>query len=209
MAKQHKVKQGECISSIADNHGFFWETLWNYAENAKLKQKRKDSNILFPGDEVFIPDRQENSESGATEQRHRFVRKGVPSKLCLRIMKNGTARANESYIINIDGNVTKGTLDPDGRIEISIPGNARKGMLKVGSDEQTFEFDLGGIDPLEEMTGVQTRLNNLGFDVGEPDGILNPATRMAIQHFQKKHGLPETGEANKATLSELRKVHGN
>lgn len=86
MAK-HIVKQGECIESISFEHGLFWDTLWNLPENAELKQKRKDPNILFPGDEVFVPDKEEKTESCATEQKHRFRKKGVPAELRIRFMK--------------------------------------------------------------------------------------------------------------------------
>jgi hypothetical protein len=86
MAK-HTVKQGECISSIADKYGLFWDTLWNHPENAELKRQRKDPNVLLAGDEVFIPEKEEKNESCETEQTHRFRLKGVPAKLRLRLMR--------------------------------------------------------------------------------------------------------------------------
>jgi len=81
------VKQGDCISSIAQKHGLFWDKVWNHPKNAKLQETRKDPNVLSPGDVVFVPDKEEKEESGATEQRHRFKKKGVPAKLRLRIME--------------------------------------------------------------------------------------------------------------------------
>jgi hypothetical protein len=29
MPTTHQVQQGECLVSIAESYGFFWETLWN------------------------------------------------------------------------------------------------------------------------------------------------------------------------------------
>ena len=77
----YTVKQGDCISSIAQKHGLFWDKVWNHPKNANLQERRKDPNVLSPGDVVFVPDKDEKEESGATEQRHRFKRKGVPEKL--------------------------------------------------------------------------------------------------------------------------------
>ena len=87
MAEYYVVRQGDCIDSIAYDHGFFWQTLWNHPENAELKRKRKDPNILKEGDVVYIPDLRAKQESASTEQKHRFVRKAVPAKLRLRFMK--------------------------------------------------------------------------------------------------------------------------
>jgi hypothetical protein len=91
------VQQGDCISSIAEEYGFFWRTIWNDPQNAELKRKRKDPNLLMPGDEIFIPDKTVKTETGATEQRHKFVKKGVPAKLRIKILKRPTEeRAEES-----------------------------------------------------------------------------------------------------------------
>lgn len=84
---EYTVKQGDCISSIAEKHGLFWEKVWNHPKNSRLKEQRKDPNILKPGDVIFVPDKEKKEESGATEQKHRFKKKGTPAKLRLRIME--------------------------------------------------------------------------------------------------------------------------
>ncbi len=87
MPEDYTVRAGDCISSIAFDHGFFWETLWNHPKNANLKSKRLDPNILKEGDIVHIPDLSLREESRATEKRHRFKLKGAPAKLRLRILE--------------------------------------------------------------------------------------------------------------------------
>ena len=76
--KKYIVKQSDCISSIAFKYGFFPDTIWNDSKNSKLKQDRKDPNVLLPGDEVYIRDKEEKEESCASEERHSFRKKGVP-----------------------------------------------------------------------------------------------------------------------------------
>ncbi len=87
MPIEHIVAPGECISSVAYQHGFFWETLWNHGDNAGLKKERKDPNVLHPGDVVVIPDLTVKEESCATEQVHEFRLKGVPARLNIKVVR--------------------------------------------------------------------------------------------------------------------------
>ena len=79
------VAAGDCISSIAIAHGFDWDTVWNHPKNAELKNRRRDPNVLRPGDVVFVPERELRHEQGATQKRHIFRMKGVPARLRMRI----------------------------------------------------------------------------------------------------------------------------
>ena len=205
----YTVKQGDCISSIAYKHGLFWEKVWDHPQNSKLKEKRKDPNILHPGDIVFVPDKEEKQESGATEQRHRFCKKGVPEKLRITFMAGKEPIANEKYVLDIDGDLRSGATDGEGNLEETIPPNARSAKLWLGEEKQGYEIDLGHLDPIDEITGVQARLNNLGFHCGKVDGIKGPKTTAALKRFQKKHDLKETGEIDEKTRNALKSAHIN
>ena len=76
--RKYTVKQGDCISSIAFEYGYFPDTLWNDPKNSKLKHDREDPNSLMPGDEVYIRDKEAKQASCASEKKYRFKRKGVP-----------------------------------------------------------------------------------------------------------------------------------
>ena len=64
--------------------------------------------------------------------------------------------------------------------------------------------------PLSVATAaqLQTRLNELGFDAGEPDGILGPATRAAIRRFQQARGLVPDGFPSPEVINALTTVDG-
>ena len=70
--KQHTVEAGDCLISIAAHYGFSVDMIWNLADNASLKDKRKDPNTLVPGDIVVIPDRREKVVSCETAKTHTF-----------------------------------------------------------------------------------------------------------------------------------------
>ncbi len=245
---EYKVKQGDCISSIATRHGLFWEKVWNHPKNARLKEQRKDPNILYPGDTLFVPEKEKKEESGATEQKHRFKKKGTPAKLRLRVMEeepppqgspqrtSGTSRPrneknfsgedpetesraqedrprrNIPYVLDIDGNLTEGTTDGDGMIEVSILPNAKKGRLILEPrtvNEKVLPLNLGGLNPLSEISGVKHRLKNLGFDCGDTSDEATPGLAAALRAFQEKHSLRVTGEADQATKDKLQELHGS
>jgi hypothetical protein len=208
MPTRHTVRQGECISAIAARYGFFPVTIWDDGANSQIKDHRKDSNVLYPGDVVVIPDKRLRSEPAATEQRHRFRRKGVPEKLMFQILEEGQPRANEPYVLDIDGHLTQGTTDADGGVVEPIPPNARKARLLLGEEQKEYVLDLGYLDPIDQLSGVQTRLNNLGFDCGAADGVLGPTTEAALKTFQKEHLLEETGTPDHETKQKLVEAYG-
>lgn len=204
---KHTIGQGESIPSLAAESGFFSDTIWNHPENAKLKDLRKDMNVLLAGDEVFIPEKELKEESGATEQKHRFKRKGEPHKLKLILMAMGKPRVNEEYVLDIDGRLIKGKTDASGKIEQTIPGKARSGTLILRGGKEKHALNIGNLDPLDEVSGVQQRLNNLGFSCGTEDGKLNEALSQALAKFQAKHDLPVTGQTDDAVKAKLKEFY--
>ncbi|MCC7497230.1 MAG: peptidoglycan-binding protein [Bryobacterales bacterium] len=200
------ASQGDSIPSIATDNGFFWETIWNHPENAQLKARRKSPNQLLPGDEVFVPELRIKSVSKGTDARHKFKRKGVPAKLRLQLKLLGEPRANESYVLEIDSDTYKGTTDGNGILEQFIAPNAKGGRLLLNGGKEVIPIRLGHLNPVEDISGVQQRLNNLGFNCGSEDGELDDQTRAAVRAFQEANGLQPTGEPDgpvKAKLSEL------
>lgn len=54
-----------------------------------------------------------------------------------------------------------------------------------------------------EIRQVQLELNRVGFNVGEPDGIIGPRTKDAVMEFQRQKGFRATGELDRDTLVAL------
>jgi hypothetical protein len=209
---EHIVQQGDCISSIAAQYGFTPETIWDFPANSELKQKRQNGNVLFEGDVVVVPDKTLREESRPTDQKHKFLREGIPEMLKI-ILRDARAipRKNLPYILVVDGVRSEGKTNQDGLLEEPIPPDAREGRLIVGVGEnrETYTLKLGHLDPVTEVSGAQMRLNNLGIDCGPEDGELNPKTVEAIKLFQGQHKLDATGELDDATRQKLLEVHGS
>jgi len=60
-----------------------------------------------------------------------------------------------------------------------------------------------------DISDVQRRLDNLGFDPGGIDGQLGPRTRTALRDFQASHDLTENGELDVSTLEALGMMAGD
>jgi len=61
---------------------------------------------------------------------------------------------------------------------------------------------------LSERLELQTLLNQLGFNVGKPDGLIGAGTRAAIRSYQLKNSLPADGFATVELLTRLRSDAG-
>jgi hypothetical protein len=204
MPEDYQVSQGDCIGSIAYDRGFFWETIWNHADNADLKSRRQDPSVLMEGDVVHIPDLTIKEVSAADKARHKFRRKGVPAKAKIRVCIDDEPQANKPYLFYVDDVlISQGNTDGDGCVSASIPPNAQKGKLDVGSgdDRDVIVLQFGAVDPLDTDEGVASRLRNMGYDVSD--------LAQALAAFQEKEHLDVTGSTDDATRSRLRERFGH
>ncbi|MGH9455710.1 MAG: peptidoglycan-binding protein [Terriglobia bacterium] len=199
----HTVSDGECISSISFNEGFFWETIWNHPQNASVQQLRKDPNILFPGDVVFVPDKQLKQEIRSAGAHYKFVKKNNLVTLRLRLLDDFKPRASLKYRLTVGSLTLSGQTDSQGHLRQKIPASATSALLLT--DEDAYNLNIGELDPISEDLGVQHRLTNLGYlgDNADSDHVTAALTR-----FQKDQGLDPTGELTDSTRAKLQKVHG-
>src|SRR5699024_7376796 len=67
-----------------------------------------------------------------------------------------------------------------------------------------------GLQPLshDQVLALQRLLNQGGFDVGTPDGIIGPNTKAGIRAFQAAQGVAADGFATVGLLQQARRVLG-
>ena len=204
----YTANSSDCMSSIAGQHGFFWETLWLHPKNQGLRKLRKNPNVLLENDQVWIPAKQIRQESRPTDACHTFERKGVPTLFRVRFTDSGHPRDSVPYVLTIDGILFTGSTDADGKIEVAIPPNAQQGTLVLGQGKEakTFMLQLGALAPVSEPAGAISRLQSLGYHCG-----LDPQAGLAqaLKSFQADNNLTLSGELDAATRSELSDVFGS
>jgi hypothetical protein len=214
--RAHRVQQGECLSSIARQHGFAWRSVYYHSDNADFRRKRPDPNVVYPNDVLILPHKEAKQVSRPTDQRHRFVKKSVCTWLRIVVRdEDDQPFASKRYELRVGFARHVGTTGPDGIIEHPIAADAENGFLELwlseapAEDSRKWELRIGHLDPASEITGVQARLNNLAFDCGPVDGILGPKTRAATRAFQKRFGLTTDGIPGRETKDRLKEAHGS
>jgi N-acetylmuramoyl-L-alanine amidase len=230
MSMYHRVEQGEHLSSIAKKYGFStYKTIWDHPENAELKNNRKNPNVLFPGDWLFVPDGNEKSVSRSTEKRHRFLLRTQTLKLRL-VLEDLYEKpiANAKCELQVENEDFKLVTNGQGRIEQDIKPEAKRALLiikdpKTPVNEIEIPIKIGHLDPVEEVSGQKARLNNLGYFAGPFDGKTEAENqalfRSAIEEFQCDHfpeprradGVPSAvdGLCGPKTQAKLKQVHGS
>lgn len=214
MPRKHIVRQGESLSEVSLSNGFAdWKQLYDHPDNAELRQQRPDPNVLFPGDEIAIPELRTKDVSVATGATRRFKVKSKPRVLRLKLLdEEGQPLGDLGYVLTPEGQpALEGTTQGDGSLEAVVPMRCRRAELTVG--ERTFQLELGHLNPLQEspdegLSGARARLENLGYAVPTAKDAVDAAMRVAIATFQADHGLEVDGELSATTLDTLREVHG-
>lgn len=207
MPIRHVVLQGDSVSLLAERHGLAPDTIWGARANEGLRARRARMDVLFPGDEVAIPDRRPKQVACSTDARHRFRRRGVPMLFELQLLdERGAPRAHRDYLLEVDGVRHTGRTDAEGVLRNYIHNGARRGRLTI-EGELEREVLFGHLDPIETVSGVQKRLTNMGFPCADDGGELRAATIVALRTFQRLCGLEPTGAIDDATREEIRACH--
>lgn len=199
MPTYHTVAEGECVETIAAAYGFFPDTLWTHSENAALREQRSSKNLLVEGDVVAIPPIIVNNLPCVTEAKHRFRRKGVPSRFSVRYVDpEGNPLANIAFRTIIDRRPgPSGKTAADGTVDIPVPPEALNLTLYLDTDiawARKSKFRLSSLEPVSTIAGAQARLRSLDFFMGETNGEACEALTAAVRAFEAAKNLEPTGD---------------
>lgn len=213
----HDFGPGEWIGSIAAGNDLpAWQILWKDPGNAGLR-RRRDPNLLLPGDRLSIPAPGAAKEVGetalsirvATGRKHKLV--WYPKdKFRIRIV-----RVKEyldlfgpiPYELRVGEHVDSGNITEEGQtIEVILERTVASGTLDLGG--HVFTFEIGGLGPLETFAGIQGRVNNLGWDAGPVDDVDGPKTQRGVKAFQAHTQIKVDGVVGGVTRRTMKKAYG-
>jgi hypothetical protein len=214
------ARQQDCVSKLAHANGLRDPKLVVEApENAALWTRRANPDVLYPGDEVFVPEFERAEHPAALDARNRFRLSVRRPRLRVAIQTaRGEAVDGCDFQLEIEGRPPVfGKTDGAGLIEEPLEPDDDAATLHLGPDARlgsgaerlVYDLLLGALDPVEHLEGVQARLNNLGFDCGIVDGVNGPITRAAVRAFQKASGLVVDAIPGPLTQAALETAHGS
>jgi len=202
----HTVKNGEDLAQLLSrlNVSFQIDTIKAHPENTALFERRHES-VLMAGDKVFIPEPTEHAVNAATGITHRFRRLGR-RRLQLDLYDDKGDLLLGDYQLRVGASWRSGTITEEDGFDEPIPATINTVTLLVQGYEIILE--VGTLDPIEEVTGIQARLTNLGFFPGPTDGIFGSRTEAEVRAFQKGAGLLDDGVVGPKTRKKLTTEYG-
>jgi LysM repeat protein len=217
MSKIHVVKQGDCLYRIAQQYGFAdWRTIYNHPDNEDFRELRPNPNVIYPGDEVHIPDTEPKQVSLPTAKKHK-IQVTLP-KIMLRIELHDELDqplAGKQFELKFGDNLYEGTTTGDGMLEQKILAAEERGQLTVWltgnreAERYVWDISVGHLDPVDELAGLRQRLNNLGYYCRPGGTEIDESLRLALLGFQHDAELEQSGEPDDATRAKLVELHGN
>jgi N-acetylmuramoyl-L-alanine amidase len=217
MTQQHTVAQGETLLRIAKQYGYQTsKALYNHPSNAEFKALRPDPNLIYPGDKITIPPKKEKFIPLRTNSINSFVVQNEKEYFRLQVSyDDGDDVAGKRVVLNIGSQTIDTVLQSDGLIEIELNNNdALTGTVDLYLNEgettptKSFNVQIGNLDPIETLSGVQGRCNMLGFNCGTVDGVNGAKTKAGVREFQRAQQLQVDGIAGPVTKSRLVYVYG-
>lgn len=209
----HLVRQGECLSRIARDFGFSdYRIIYDHSENAEFKRRRPNPNLIFPGDRIYIPEREAKEVELSTDAVHHLEIEIPKRRLQVRVLDMlGEPLRDTPYTLDLGADRLEDRTDADGVLEAMIPLSTEDAMLSI--DGMSWALRVGHLNPVDDVdddvSGLQARLRNLGYDPGPLDGRLGKRTRAAIRAFQAARGLEVDGACSTALIKAVKQAHGS
>ncbi|MGA3122936.1 MAG: hypothetical protein ABSF69_19380 [Polyangiaceae bacterium] len=161
------IRQGDFLDQLAHQFGFDVDTVWNDPANGKLTAIRKDPNILAPTDVLYIPD-----DAGSTSPVHKlstgqtntFV--ADPPKVTISVRfadTDASSYASKAFTVAELADITGLTTDGDGVASFQAPVTMTTATLTFTESGETWTLCIGSLDPVDTISGIFQRLQNLGY----------------------------------------------
>jgi LysM domain len=216
------VRNGDYLTQIASRFGTTVDAIWALPENADLKSRRPNPEILAPLDIVYLPEVKAKRLSLTVGSENNFV--ATPPAITLKVVlkaEDGTPLANKSVTTDPVLDQTGLQTDGDGAITLHLAVTVREIEVTVVDEGLTFDLLVGNLDPHDTDSGLLSRLRQLAYVADETSHAfarswLTPvalemsqeAIARGVSVFQASNDKDVTGIADDDVRSAVRDEHG-
>jgi len=220
------IRQGDYLAKLAFNEDFDPDTAWNDSSNDDLREQRADPNMLFPGDVLQVPDGDgPPPQSLVTGSMNTFTAPDAPPvTVTVKFVRaDGSSYGARAYTVTELPGLGELTTS-DGVATFAIPVTLGRLTILFSDDGESCPLDVGGLNPLDTLSGVFQRLQNLGciassaqYDADSPSNnidLLRGALRI-LKSLQSPSddgpdsaGVADDGTLDSTTRQMLLDAHG-
>jgi len=185
MPRTHVVVEGENLSKIAAAEGFRdFRKLYDAPENAELRKKRPNPNLIRPGDEVVIPDRKPVAvkiSPGSKVTVKKLPPAPMPDAVEIGFIdpKNGPIAALKVQLVGDNGKTFDKTSDANGLVLL------QDSSLKLGNVVDVVAI----LDDSEKQVIDYSEFRKKGLQMNTSTTLEFPNKRAIINRIMAKHGV--------------------
>lgn len=202
--RPYVVRAGDTLGRIARTNGHAPESLWSHPRNAELRALRAHSEVLLPGDVLYLPDAVPAGPAFRKGADNAYAAEVPTVVVRLTLRHEGAALADEPCVLLGAGEPRELRSDAGGVVTLSVPGHAELVDLVLVERGVKIPVAVGHLDPVDSPSGQAQRLRHLGYlDRGAADGL-----SAAVATFQRAEGLAVTGSLDETTRTALARAHG-
>ncbi len=206
-----KMEQGKLVDEWSSREikrlMYITERRIRYASSGALRQ----SAVYFKSGSLYSCE----PEEGFTCQKYHGNKRNFMNSVA--IVESPAGQNRLFYITTVLSNVLRKNSAQDHRdLARAIQGLLLKDHppkpLAAGERPPALTFGEGFIayqserDELQLAVDTQEALLDLGYDIGEMDGVIGAKTRGAIKQFQREQGISASGQTSRPLVTRMREV---
>ncbi|AUX25621.1 uncharacterized protein SOCEGT47_061700 [Sorangium cellulosum] len=203
------IQQGDHLRKLAFRAGIDAETLWRHEKNQELSSRRKNMDLLLPGDVLHVPAEPAPALDLHVGTMNRYKAKVPAMHVKLKLesaMRSLAGQRFEVHGVSEGAEPIGGTTTAEGEAAFDVPVLVREVEIRLPDAGLVIPVLVGDLDPIDEPSGVIERLRNLGFlpPAGEVEA---EDVTLALMAFQTEQRLPVTGAMDDETRRALEERH--
>jgi hypothetical protein len=155
------IRQGDYLTKLAYEMGFDATTVWQDGSNDDLRKERPDPDMLLPGDILYVPTAAPAGTALNIGTTNDFTA-AVPT-VTVSVRFDDDRFASQPFTVPELPDLTGLQTGADGTATVTAPVTLESITVSFETPKAAYTCWIGYADPLNTLSGVFQRLQNLGY----------------------------------------------